>query len=59
MSEKPEWLLREQASMKSLINELKDKLDPKPCTICGKSFRPVSKFSIFCGLCKARQRRAA
>lgn len=59
MSEKPEWLLREKLSTKSLINELKDKLEAKPCTRCNKEFRPTSKYSLFCAKCKTKHKAAA
>lgn len=39
---------------KSLQSELKTEHDPKECTICGRTFKPLNKFQRFCRKCRAK-----
>jgi hypothetical protein len=41
--------------MRSPRSEAKAKNEPKPCTVCKKDFRPVSKFDRYCSQkCRGR-----
>lgn len=42
------------AHFKSLKNELKETQEPKECTLCGRTFKPLNKFQRFCKKCRAK-----